>query len=803
MLLSMVTISHADEAIEVTYLNADSTKIMVDLSADVAVADLTAAVSLKKDGVAVNFTVVKKPASVASTGAMTASDDTSYVIKPEGGVEFDAIYNLNIAGTDCNKLFTVEELWRDDFQAYTGATGATTSWRNGTLYVDGSEQYLQVTGMAGKGVYPYYAAYMFSTYGKKASEFFDAARLATTDYNVEAKVKFNESSDGSAYKSIQISMQSSGSESVGRWGSSPCIAGGALYNIKADGTNEYNKMLLHAYQKGNATDRQGIGTTNDNFHQCDGPRIEEQTFNDAWNTISMSVKGNNAKVFAGEDAFANYNHTLDLSAGYGAVVFVSRISGTYYIDDVIATKMRELELDDLEVTYWNADSTKIMIDLSAEVDATALANAVTLKEDGTPVSFTVAAKPATPTATGGMTASADYSYVIIPQDGITFDAVYELNIAAGLLSKNKLSILPEAYSKKIVVEKLWKETFENYTDSLPWKCTESSDRNPVLDTKNGNKVMKVTPTSRVTIVPDNNSSVNFADTGVATKTYWASGSEAIGVEDYNVEVNFTSDLTSTGNTQKSLRISMQKSINNADQSYVYGIAGGAYYYIKPDNSGEKKQMYAQIGNGTKGDDGTTNVYQGAATTSNLVNALGPVTVSEKPFDSDVSNLAMSVKEQNVKIFAGDAFVNYDFTYTIDNNGVVGLVNYGSNTFYVDDIVVTKAKEAPASLTFGELSVANGAGEAIESLAGVDAVDVSVAFNRIGASLPCKVVLAVYGANNTLKNYAFSTVTSFDGADTIEFNDVATNGGTSIKVFFWDSLATLMPYRATAQWPSAN
>ena len=64
--------------------------------------------------------------------------------------------------------------------------------------------------------------------------------------------------------------------------------------------------------------------------------------------------------------------------------------------------------------------------------------------------------------------------------------------------------------------------------------------------------------------------------------------------------------------------------------------------------------------------------------------------------------------------------------------ILTLVNYGSNTFYVDDIVVTKAKEAPASLTFGELSVANGAGEAIESLAGVDAVDVSVAFNRIGA-----------------------------------------------------------------------
>ena len=152
--MSMVTFTAmADTTVSVTYLNADSTKIMVDLTAEKTAAELQSAITLTKGGAPVTFTVVKKPASKPSEGDMTTNTNYSYVIKPEGGVEFDAIYNLNIAGTDCNKLFTVEELWKDDFQTYTGDTGATTSWRNGTLYVDGTDKYLQVTTAAGNGVF--------------------------------------------------------------------------------------------------------------------------------------------------------------------------------------------------------------------------------------------------------------------------------------------------------------------------------------------------------------------------------------------------------------------------------------------------------------------------------------------------------------------------------------------------------------------------------------------------------------------------------------------------------------------------
>lgn len=352
---SCLCVASADEAITVTYWNADSTKIMLDLSEEVSESDLRDAITLVEDGVAVSdFEVVKKPESQPTTHGMTASADASYVIIPQGGIELGAMYYLNISssllGAEYNKGFKVEQLWKDDFQSYEGETGATTSWRNGTLYVDGTEKYLKVTGMAGKGVYPYYDAHNFSTYGMTATKFFDAARLATTDYSVEAKVKFDEATDTAINRTLQISMQTDRSESVGKWGK-PGFCGGAQYSKNAAGTSEYNKMFLNAYQAyASNTNRQGIGTTNDNMHQCDGVTIDNQTLDADWTALSMSVKGNNAKVFAGEAAFANYDHTIDLSTGYGAVVFVSRTSGTYYVDDIIATKAYEIE-------YGKADYT--------------------------------------------------------------------------------------------------------------------------------------------------------------------------------------------------------------------------------------------------------------------------------------------------------------------------------------------------------------------------------------------------------------------------------------------------------------
>ncbi len=351
VLASCLCVASAEDVITVTYWNADSTKIMIDLSKEVAEADLEAAITLTADGTAVtDFDVVKMPASKETTHGMTANTNYSYVIKPEGGVVIDAVYNLNIAGTDCNKFFSVEELWQDDFQNYAGDTGATTSWRNGTLYVDDNNKYLKVTGMAGKGVYPYYDAYNFSTYGMSATKFFDAARLATTDYSVEVKVKSDESNATNINRTLQISMQTDRTESVGKWGK-PGFCGGAQYYKNAAGTSEYNKMFLNAYQKYASNDnRQGIGTMQDNMKDCDGMTVDEQTLGSDWTALSLSVKGNNAKVFAGEDAFANYNHTINLSTGYGAVVFVTRSSGTFYIDDVIATKVIEYEKSEYTIS---------------------------------------------------------------------------------------------------------------------------------------------------------------------------------------------------------------------------------------------------------------------------------------------------------------------------------------------------------------------------------------------------------------------------------------------------------------------
>ena len=807
MCMSMVTFTAMadDTTVSVTYLNADSTKIMIDLSAEVSVADLTKAISLKKDGAPVNFTVVKKPASVvASTGAMTASTDVSYVIKPEGGVTIGAIYNLNIAGTDCNKFFSVEELWKDDFQIYEGDTGATTSWRNGTLYVDGTEKYLKITGMAGKATYPYSDSYNFSTYGMTATKFFDTARRATTDYNVEARVKFDAKDDGSAYRTVQISMQADRGQSVGRWGVVPCIAGGALYNIKADGTDEYNKLFLDAYQNANTTDRQSIGQIQDNLHQTDGPKISQHTFNVGWNTISMSVKGNNAKVFAGEDAFGNYNHTLDLSTGYGAVGIFSRSSGTYYIDDVIATKMREVELGDMTVNYWNADSSKIMLDLSANVDASALKKEITLTKNGTEVTdFTVTKKVKTPEATGGLTTVDDYTYVIEPQGGIVLstsekETVYSLTVNEGLMSSDKTKLLPNAYNINFAVDKLWIEDFENenYTSTaFPWYDSYSSNTSTLtLVTEEDNTVMSVKPSSQSssiqpTIYNHANNTIEFADTGKTSAVYWANGSDARLMEEYNVEMK----VKFLGTTSRYMNINL--GAGNSGTSYKYGASGiGVGAYHKLDGTDDRLLVQASV-KGT----GYTYTAEGAGTIGESALAMGYVNSTYGiPYSSDSYNtISVSVKAKNIKFFPGDdAFANYNYT-TVDPKeyGLVVIAPRSTAQFYVDDIVVTKAREVVVGPKFGT------------SLNVVDAeegkVNVSWEYDGKGNNLPCKVILACYGENNSLKNVIPWDGTNLSGNGTITFENFELKGGTELKLFVWKDLTTLYPYCATVQWPQAD
>ncbi len=778
--MSMVTFTAmADGVVSVTYLNADSTKIMIDLSAEVAVAKLQSDITLTKGGSPVSFTLVKKPASKETTHGMTANTNYSYVIKPEGGVEFDVIYNLNIAGTDCNKLFTVEELWKDDFQTYSGDTGATTSWRNGTLYVDGADKYLQVSGMAGKGVYPYYDAHNFSTYGMTATKFFDAARLATTDYSVEAKVKFDESNATNINRTLQISMQTDRSESVGKWGK-PGFCGGAQYYKNAAGTSEYNKMFLNAYQKYASNDgRQGIGTMQDNMKDCDGVTVDEQTLDADWTALSMSVKGNNAKVFAGEDAFANYNHTIDLSTGYGAVVFVTRSSGTFYIDDVIATKMTELTFGNLEIPYWNADSTKIMLDLSAEVDADALKNAITLTKDETTsvTDFTVVKKPASKETTRGMTANTNYSYVIKPAGGITFGSIYEISIAAGLSATDLSAMLPQTYTKAFKVEELWKDDFQTYEGDTG---ATTSWRNGTLYVDGADKYLQVSGMAGKGVYPYYDS-YNFSTYGMtATKFFDAA---RLATTDYNVELKTKFEDT----TYQTLQISMQ-----ADRSESVGKWGKGGIYGGALRSTSNKWMFLQA------NQAYNKTGYGIGDVTDNAHQCGGMTVDEQPLESsDWNNLSMSVKGNNVKVFGGEnAFANYDHTIDFSSGyGAVVFVSRTSGTYYIDDVIASKATEVAVGPKFGtSLNVVN---------AEEGKVNVSWEYDGKGNNLPCKVILACYGENNSLKNAIPWDGTNLSGNGTITFENFELKGGTELKLFVWKDLATLYPYCATVQWPQAN
>jgi len=349
----------------------------------------------------------------------------------------------------------------------------------------------------------------------------------------------------------------------------------------------------------------------------------------------------------------------------------------------------------VEINYWNADSTKISIDLSKEIATEDLEAALTLTADGEPLVFTVEKREKTVNTTiddyvdgkydvKGLDVTTDTTYEIKPEGGLGFESVYTITVGSAVTGTSD-------WSKTFRVKKLWIEDFNKYeiaggaskgtSTSAPWKLESGATPEFGLeDDGNGDKALYWShkgATYRVRpayAVEDTNSDVEFADTGLAASTYWADGSDARKETEYNIELDMRFGTTfSDANRGFGFKIAMQNLKHNqvlyAGSGIAAGYVGtttgfgmvagtwghGVYKYNAEASfstnykNGLKSNWYEYFKNGASHSTEPTwdNTYMKKSKLDDL------------DWTNDtVHKVSMSVKDENIKFGLDDAFIIY-------------------------------------------------------------------------------------------------------------------------------------------------
>lgn len=799
-------------------------------------------------------------ATAATVKPLTSDADVTYTITPNGGVSFGVVYTLTVAAglqsaddsaalaSEWKKGIKLNKLWIEDFDDYTDTdatpwyiSGATTS----SLVADangGKALYLTKNG-SGLG----YIRPIKSTSENKNYSFADTNTLAATywasnsnasmmkDYNIELDAKIQTASDMTYQHYIRIGMNGIGHDTNMQYGANGIVAGvgaygsaqrlyantfnqnstgyayASTYEYEANGANmetnsDWMKTLGGAQYsfEDASTEEKEVGGHSSLLKNTNSGDLNDTDFtNDLTNKLIMSVKEKNIRLNVNDNGFISYNYsaddngTLPTTKGNGLpyIVFSSNggVDSKYVFDNIIVTKAEEVVLRDVTVSYWNADSSKIIIDLSSDVDVNALKNKLTLTKNGEEIAYTITEKTKTATGTDTLALDTATTYVIVPTGGMTVNDIYGVVIESGIAAEDGNGTLTSDYTKFFKVNKLMEENFESFeaTDELPWK-TYSANETVVtsLDsTSDGNRLKWVTGTSNVGLITNGNCKPD------GTNAYWTDAQKA--VTDYTVEIDVKFD---SANTSNDFLLVMQPGRSNNNLQYTDAIWGGAF------QSGTTYKMTAGASENTvyssEWEEDSTNEkanqsYLGAGVAS-----------TANPWDSTGYNkMTLAVKNRNIKTFAGStAFSSYYYgsDINVEDYGWFGFTNKSAGTFYIDNVVVTKAEEL-TGIEYGAIAVTNAANDtAITALSQATSIDAAMKVINMDAALPCKIVLAIYdSATGAMKNVAIGATTSIAGVTDVAFDNIAVNGGDTLRIFFWDSLNALVPYRNSVDWPAAE
>lgn len=365
-----------------------------------------------------------------------------------------------------------------------------------------------------------------------------------------------------------------------------------------------------------------------------------------------------------------------------------------------------LTLGEITVTYWNADSSKIMLDFSAPVDATDLKNKLTLYKNGAEVDCTVTYKPQS-AASNGTLKDADCTYVVVPQGGMTLDDIYKLVVDTGVVATDKTAVLTTAIEKSFKVKKIWKDDFEGYdAESFSaWGTNHNSNfmastasTDITVTTLGTNKALSIGGASSIMAIPNKSSGASFADTGVAASTYWNSSTGAGALmEDYSIEMKVRMDANN------GIRLGLAT-------TYHYNWHYSDYFMSGAHLTNSGTTMTAQTSVRKRDESGKVQNARDKAEASvaTMTEQYKSITALAATGTSFVAgqfvDVSMSVKSNtdgsNMKFFAGSgAYTNYDTTIAISDYGYPLIMKTAENTVYVDDIIVTKAIEyTPSEFT---------------------------------------------------------------------------------------------------------
>ncbi len=375
MILSLVTIpamaeeTAAGTPLEVTYFNADSSKIVIDFSEGVSDSDLEAALTMESDGEPIAFAVkrvndstggqlgtMSGPTEDYTVNKLTVNTNPTYAITLDDGIELGKLYELAISAEnligenggrlaeDYAKTFSVELCWAEEF---TYDADQTIPWRtfsgtsNKMSIVDGTLKVGKLSSNSSAIANPPKAAEetgtLFGETGMTATDFFSTFK-SETYYNTEISVK---AEDISAKRGIFIANSSIATTLDITYING--FMGGMLVSAKGAG-------YLSAFARKDK-DKTKQYETNAGFS---GSYINQNpgvsSTGSFWNTTDftdfsfMSTSDRKMKLFAGNDlsAYASYIYSEAVTAGKYGCMHISFVSGqTYYIDYIRVTKVKE------------------------------------------------------------------------------------------------------------------------------------------------------------------------------------------------------------------------------------------------------------------------------------------------------------------------------------------------------------------------------------------------------------------------------------------------------------------------------
>lgn len=554
MMLSMVTVAFADEPVaqtatevDVEYINANTSTIVIELDSQVAEADLAAAITLTKNGVPVegDITVLYEGTTAtpphtaqaflddgkgkySSLRALTASKNHLYSITPAAGLDFGAEYVLDIASSVLGYRYVativVTEIYTEDF-SYTSIDECP--WYSGSTkqhsLVDG-----KMTINANKSVY----TRTNSTNGNYKKTFANTTYSPSTFKNMPTQSKLNFEAElaysnvassnhrtafgfGTVYTSETFNTSGSGMPNLTAFsvGGKATGNGGEKFhgflmgrNEKTDGDplyTNYPEAGISTYMSYGAS----IVSTASQV-RASSALNSAGTFVDG--TTTAFTAGETEKVYMYLDQVSNkviyggagdyYNYSFEATGVVtnGAPLIYNGSDAKVTVDNLIASyaTITEEEFRDIVFegpTLWNAASDSMTLDFDVELDADELKdNLVIEDEDGEIVDITKVTKLTD--VTPETKATGKHSYRIDLSKRFVDDAVYTLTMLAGRYTDatGNGAVLARDYVKAFSVDLVIVEDFSTY--DLNSVATSAASGNawafPVASNKGGSITIK-------------------------------------------------------------------------------------------------------------------------------------------------------------------------------------------------------------------------------------------------------------------------------------------------------------------------